>query len=189
MLGELREAFGELAVIAHFRELDNAAGTVVAMERLESGGGSGGGVDPLFATGRGEMSGAIRWSGGFIEQAGIFKSQDAHETPLSGDHALDKDLFDGGGGLELVPEGIEKPVEALAGFVGEDKGLSEEAVLGAVARGFALALRSGGAKGFGSVGAGGGFLFIGTFLLAFERHGLRGYCDAWLVRGWVGKRV
>ena len=69
MPGELRVAFGELAVIALFRELDDAAGTVVAMERLESGGGAGDGVDPLFAAGRGEMSCGIRRRGALSRPA------------------------------------------------------------------------------------------------------------------------
>ena len=83
---------GELAVVAHFRELDDA--TVVAMERLEGGGGSGGGVYPLFATGRGEMERG---------------------------HLLDEDLLDGGGGLELVPEGVEEPVKRSRGSLGRTR--------------------------------------------------------------------
>ena len=82
---KLRIRLGELAVIAHFRELDDAAGTVAAVERLEGSCRSGCGVNALRAIRCGGVSGG----GGFVEQAGVFESENAHEAPLSGNHTLD----------------------------------------------------------------------------------------------------
>ena len=102
----------------------------------------------------GAVEGAIEVALVAGEQAG-FDGPDAAQAPAGDGHGLDQIHLDIGGGLELLDVSVEEELELFVGFGGKQDGLGGEAVAEAVAGRFGSAFRSGGAAGFGAVGAGG----------------------------------
>ena len=93
---------------------------------------------------------------------GLLRSPDARLAPASHGHGLHQRDLGCGARLAFVHEGREKFLKTVRGFFFKNDGLSEQSVAGAVAGRIALALRSDGASGKGSVGSRCLNLFIGS---------------------------
>jgi hypothetical protein len=88
---------------------------------------------------------------------------EAELTPVGGGHFADEEILDGGCGLEVVGERVDEAEEAAAGFVSADDGSGERFVVGG--GGVVGGPGAFGAAGAGSIGAGGGDLFFGSWFL------------------------
>ncbi len=161
-ISELGEGSGELAVI----------GGVVAEQ--EFGGES---YIARASEGRNRANGGR--SDQFILQCDVtiesrlLDAPDSQLTPARSGHGFDQRELRGRAGLILIEVRVKKIVETLRAFLFEDDGAREEPVAQAVAGRVAFALLRDGAFGTGSVGSGGGDLFVrwhGSFRKHFGRE-------------------
>jgi hypothetical protein len=96
-----------------------------------------------------------------------FHAADAAETELGVGHFHHEVHFGGGLGLILVDVGVAEGDEVFRGFVEEEGGLGEEAVLAGVLGGAGFALGGSGTGGLLGVQAPGGELFFGQRAFGF----------------------
>ena len=148
-----------------------ADGSFIAIQEMEAG-SAGEALERVgevtfgvgFAINAGEKVGKVIDGGfHFVGEKGGFDIREAAQAPAGGGHGFDQFDFDGAGGGEFVEIGIEETLEVGGRFFGEDDGHGREgggaggeAVAKGVLGGAGAAFRSGGAVGFGAVGAGGG---------------------------------
>jgi hypothetical protein len=179
MLTALR---GILPLIPHFREMNNAPATVMAVNIVEGDGIAGGRLIPdAFVGDDFRDDGA----GGFEKHGYAFVIPEAGEAPLGEDHAVNEDFLSGCPGEVIVIEFVADFEEVFAGFVGEEDGFRHEAVFEAVGGGLEFAMGRDGAFGLGSIGAGGGALGFGAWLFPHDVILDGGWCGGAGLRDYV----
>jgi hypothetical protein len=158
----------EPVVVVAGEEIAELVGGIQDLGRLgqvlEEGGCGGladaeGGVQAI-------IGGELGAGGGLAAGDGAgFGAEEAAEAPVGRGDALDEDLFDDGGGGEVLAELSEEGVELGAGLVGleagGDEGAGEDAVLEGVPAGAGFAGGGAGAGGFEGIAAVGGELVFG----------------------------
>jgi len=148
---------------------------LVALEELEDAGGVGEGADGFgldFAVG--EAGGADVAGDELLDKIG-FHAADAAEAVLGVGHLHDEVHLGGAFGLVFGEVGVAEGDVVVWGFVVEQGGLGEEAVLEGVPGGAGLAGGGFGAGGAGGVGAPGGELGRGERALRPDVFGFRGH--------------
>jgi hypothetical protein len=124
----------------------------IPQEKIRRTGGFGGAAEGEDGADAGGSGGGVL-EGDVAVEGGFLRAPDAELTPAGDGHGLDEGHLSLGVGLVFVDEGGEESEEAAFVLAFEDDGGGKELVAGAVAGGAALAFRSGGAAGEGSVGA------------------------------------
>ncbi|MBM3793314.1 MAG: hypothetical protein FJW31_04455 [Acidobacteria bacterium] len=163
-VAEAAEGAVELAREARFVAFEEREGAGVVERELAN---AGGGAECAIDVGAAEFDFVVHARPLFVDE-GALHGPGAEETPAADSHLFDEERFGGGGGLELVGEGLVDDDELGAVFDVEAGELGgevrvRESVAAGVAGAAGLAFGSDGAAGLGAVGAGGGALGFGGF--------------------------
>ena len=139
-------------VISGFVALKVAEAGGVGVERIKGAGGA-----------RGIAGGLLLLVGGkFVVQEAGFEADGAAKTPFGPGHFLDAEEFGWIEGREAVDQRCEEGFEPVSGFIGEQSGLSRDAVRDAIESDAGPAGRGDGALRASAVGSRGLDLFEST---------------------------